>query len=127
MHAMTDRELTPVDPVKYARDERRVREEFWPKIRRNLGKITFVEEALAAYYCTRDPDTPMHVKAVLLGALAYFVLPTDVIPDFIALFGFGDDATVLYAALRTVSTNITDKHRDQARQILNELPDGAPD
>src|SRR3546814_3525110 len=53
------------------------------------------EEAAAAWYCARDPETSMRVKATLLAALAYFVMPADFIPDFVAVFGFTDDATVL--------------------------------
>ncbi len=66
---------------------------------------------MAAYYCAIDRDTPLQVKAIIMGALAYFVLPTDMIPDFIAAMGFVDDAAVFYAALRVVAPHITDDHR----------------
>ena len=85
---MTGRELVPIDPESYARDKARVEQGFWNKVRRTLGHVPFVEEAVAAYYCAMDPQTPLQVKAILIGALAYFVVPTDMIPDFIAWFGF---------------------------------------
>jgi uncharacterized membrane protein YkvA (DUF1232 family) len=59
------------------------------------------------------------VKAVLLAALAYFVVPVDVIPDFVAGFGFTDDAAVLALALSLVAGNLTDIHRKRARQALH--------
>jgi uncharacterized membrane protein YkvA (DUF1232 family) len=113
-------EVTVYSPRKFERDRARVNHGFWPKIRRVARRIPFVHELLAAYYATLDPKTPLQVKAVLMGALAYFVLPVDVIPDFIAGFGFTDDATVLYAAIRSVSRYITDDHRTRAKETLNK-------
>lgn len=126
---MTSQDLVPVEPRRYARDEKRVERGFWPKVRKLLGRVPFLDDAVAAYFCARDPETPLQVKAVLLGALAYFVLPTDMVPDFIAWLGFTDDAVVLAAAIRTVAPAITDRHKAQARQALaRETPpeDAAP-
>lgn len=117
------RELVPGDPEDLARDQARVERGFWDKVRRTLGRVPFLEEAVAAFFCARDPATPLQVKAVLIGALAYFVIPTDLIPDFIAALGFVDDAAVLYAALKTVAPHITADHRAQARAALDRLAD----
>ncbi len=113
------RELAPYDPEAYAEDRDRVETGFWAKVRKTLGQVPFVEEAVAAYYCAIDRDTPLQVKAIIMGALAYFVLPTDLIPDFIAAMGFVDDAAVFYAALRVVAPHIKDRHRDRARETLD--------
>ena len=113
------REVTLYDPRKFERDRARVNNGFWPKVRRVARRIPFLDHLLAAYYCTLDPKTPIQAKAVLMGALAYFVLPVDVIPDFIAGFGFTDDATVLYAAIRSVGKYIRDEHRERAKQLLD--------
>ncbi len=115
------RELVSGDPEALARDRARVERGFWDKVRRTLGRVPFLEEAVAAYFCARDPATPLQVKAVLIGALAYFVIPIDLIPDFIAALGFADDAAVLYAALKTVAPHITTDHREQARATLDRL------
>ena len=121
---MTGRDLVPIDPKRYARDKARVERGFWRKVRWTLGHVPFVEEAVAAYYCALDPRTPVQVKAVLLAALAYFVVPADMIPDFIAGVGFTDDATVLAAAVAIVAPAITERHRDKARNALRpEGPD----
>ena len=79
------------------------------------------EDLLAAYYCAFDRDTPLHVKGALVGALAYFVLPMDAIPDVLPVIGFTDDAAVLAATLKLVSDHITPLHRDAAREKLTEL------
>ena len=100
------------------RDEARVRRGFWPKVRRVAAKLPFAEDLLAAYYCAFDRQTPLQVKAALLGALAYFVLPADVMPDILPLLGYTDDALVLVTALRMVSGHIRDEHREAARQAL---------
>ena len=81
------------------RDEERVRRGFWPKVQRVAAKLPFAEDLLAAYYCAFDRQTPLQVKAALLGALAYFVLPADAMPDILPLLGYTDDALVLVTAL----------------------------
>lgn len=99
--------------------ERVVREGFVAKLRRTLGRVPFAEEACAAYYCAIDPATPARVRAILIGALAYFVVPTDALPDFIAVLGFTDDATVFLLAVQAVSGHIRDSHRARARTLLD--------
>jgi uncharacterized membrane protein YkvA (DUF1232 family) len=101
-----------------ARDEARVRRGFWRKAQRVASGLPFAEDLLAAYYCAFDRNTPLSVKAALLGALAYFVLPFDFIPDMLPFVGYTDDAAVLAAAIKLVSSNITDDHRAAARDAL---------
>jgi uncharacterized membrane protein YkvA (DUF1232 family) len=100
------------------RDEARVRRGFWPKAKRVAARLPFAEDLLAAYYAAFDRGTPMQVKAALVGALAYFVLPADAMPDILPLLGYTDDALVLVTALRMVSGHIRDEHREAARQAL---------
>jgi uncharacterized membrane protein YkvA (DUF1232 family) len=120
---MTGRDLTLHELETLKRDRRRTEDGFWRKVRRHAGRIPFVDEALAAYYCAVDPATPLGVKAVLYGALAYFVLPIDIIPDWIAGLGFTDDAAVLAAAVRSILPHIKDHHRDAARDAIARLAD----
>ena len=103
------------------RNERRVRKGFFRTLARAAGQIPFAEELVAAYYCALDPRTPPRVRGVLLGALAYFVLPLDALPDFIAVFGFSDDIAVLTAVLGTLRSNIAERHRAAARRKLDEI------
>ncbi len=106
------------------RDTRRVERGFWPKLRRTIGLIPFTDDLLAAYYCATDRTTPVYVKAVLLSALAYFVVPTDLIPDFIAAFGYTDDATVLAVAITAVRRHIGPAHRARAAAYLERTEAG---
>jgi uncharacterized membrane protein YkvA (DUF1232 family) len=116
-----------INPDRFARDEARVEAGFWDKLRRVIGRVPFLEDAVGAYFCARDPDTPLQVKAILIGALAYFVVPVDMIPDFIAGLGFTDDAVVLYAAVRSVAPHIKAGHRAEARRMLKKLAGEAGD
>jgi uncharacterized membrane protein YkvA (DUF1232 family) len=104
--------------ARLAEDPARVRKEFWKKLKRVAAKLPFVEDLLAAYYCAFDRQTPRHVQAALLGALAYFILPFDFMPDLMPVLGFTDDAAVLATALRMVASNIKPVHRDAARAAL---------
>ncbi|MEK9672179.1 MAG: YkvA family protein [Rhodospirillaceae bacterium] len=96
------------------------------KVRQTMGRVPFAADAMAAFFCARDPMTPKHVKAAVMGALAYFILPLDAVPDFIAGLGYTDDATVFYAAWRLLQPHLTDRHRAEARHFL-EQPDGGQD
>lgn len=99
-------------------NQRMVAEGFWPKFRRVAVHLPFAEDLLAAYYAAMDPATPNRVRAVLIGALAYFVMPADMIPDVIAGLGFTDDAAVLTAALGALAEHIRPGHRERARLTL---------
>ena len=99
----------------------RVRKGFWPKLRSTASRIPFAGQALAAWYATQDPQTPMAAKGVMLGALAYFVMPVDAIPDIFAGIGYTDDAAVITAVLAMVGANIKRRHRDLAEDAVQRL------
>jgi len=103
---------------KPAEDRESVRRRFWIKFKRVVAQLPFAEDLLAAYYCAFDRQTPRHVQATLLGAIAYFILPFDFIPDMLPVLGFTDDAAVLATAIRMVATHIKPEHRDAARAAL---------
>jgi uncharacterized membrane protein YkvA (DUF1232 family) len=98
-----------------------LRSSFWRKARRVAAQIPFAEDLLTAYYCAFDRNTPLQVKATLVAAIAYFVLPTDAIPDVMPVLGFTDDAAVLAAAINLVAAYILPVHRDAARNALARL------
>jgi uncharacterized membrane protein YkvA (DUF1232 family) len=110
----------------FAERERRVRRDFWAKLKRFAGQVPFVEDIVAGYFCALDPATPMRVRGMLLAAIAYFILPFDIVPDLIAGLGFADDAALVTAVLALVSSHITPTHRAAAARALDkELPRGA--
>jgi uncharacterized membrane protein YkvA (DUF1232 family) len=105
---------------RFARDEETVRRDFWVKARSAAARIPFAGDLLAAYYCAFDRDTPIQLKAALVGALAYFILPFDAVPDALLVLGFADDAAVLATALKLVSGHMKPEHHDAARRTLEE-------
>ena len=109
---------------RLARDRDGVRRRFWNKLKKVASGLPFVEDLLAAYYCAFDKETPRHVQVALLGALAYFILPFDFIPDMLPVLGFTDDAAVLATAIRLVANHITPEHREAARAALKRGIDG---
>ena len=94
---------------------------FWPKVRRFARRIPFAGDAVALWFAARDHDTPYTSKALIMASLAYFVIPTDVLPDIFAGIGFTDDAAVIAAALALVRRTIKPGHRDAARAFLDRI------
>lgn len=107
-------------------DDETLRRSFWRKLTAVAARIPFAEDLLAAYYCAFDRTTPLAVKATLVGAIAYFVLPIDAIPDVMPILGFTDDAAVLTTALRLVASHVTPEHRTLAQEKLRAMMESAP-
>jgi uncharacterized membrane protein YkvA (DUF1232 family) len=101
-----------------ARDEAGVVADFWDRFWRFGRKLPFAEELVAACVCATDPATPARVRLMLLAALAYFVMPIDMVPDFLPLMGYTDDAAMLAATIATVGAHMTGAHRERAREIM---------
>ena len=102
-----------------------LRHKFWRKLGSVAARIPFAEDLLTAYYCAFDRATPLHVKGTLVGAIAYFVLPFDVIPDFLPVLGFTDDAAVLATAIRLVASHMLPEHREAAKAKLASVVSSA--
>lgn len=95
---------------------------FWKKLK-NVAKFLgegLIGKLLMLYYCWCDPRTPFWAKAVIAGAIAYFISPVDAIPDFIPGVGYLDDAGVIASAIGTLGAHITDEHQEQAKQKTRE-------
>jgi len=94
-------------------------ERFWRKATRHASAAgrQALEKALWLYYAAKNPATPKWARRVIYGALGYFVLPLDAIPDLAPLMGYTDDLSVMAAALATVAYYINDdvKHQASAR------------
>lgn len=109
----------PADPARLKLEEGRLKRRFWRKLKKALTYIPWAETLIAAFFAAVDPRTPLGAKATLLGALGYFMLPLDAIPDILGALGYGDDLAVLLAAIRAVESSITDRHRERARAWLD--------
>ena len=110
--------LLPGDEAENKTREEKVKAKFWVTVKKAAGRVPFMEDVVAAYYCAMDTNTPARTRGILLAALAYFVLPTDLIPDFLAGFGFSDDVAVLTAALAALKSGLQPVHYTAARKAL---------
>jgi len=92
----------------------------WAKITKHYKKAgkRLIEIAITLYYSLRDSDTPKWAKIKIIGALGYFILPVDIVPDFVPIAGYVDDIAVITVALATVAIYIKDEHKNKAKQIL---------
>ncbi len=95
-------------------------DDFWDKAKKFAKKAgeSVLEPALKMYYAAKDDDTPVWAKTTIFGALGYFILPIDAIPDVLPGVGFTDDLAVLAAAVAAVAAHIKDAHVDEARETL---------
>jgi uncharacterized membrane protein YkvA (DUF1232 family) len=106
---------------RFAGDEGDLRRRIWRKLKREAANIPFVEDALTAHYCAFDSHTPLYVKLELVGAVVYFLVPDDLIPDSIPVLGVADDAVVLAGAMKMFASHIKPEHRDAARLTLERM------
>lgn len=90
----------------------------WSKAKKTLGKVPFVPDAIAMYFCSMDSSTPLSARISAFSALAYFIFPVDVLPDFIPVAGYVDDGAAIVAVVKIISPYITDEHRRKAEDFL---------
>ena len=102
---------------------------FWSKARRyaRVAGYELMEKALWLYYATQASGTPAWAKSVIYGALAYFVLPMDALPDLLPVAGFTDDLGALAAALVSVAPYIDDEVRRRADATLSKWFGAGPE
>jgi uncharacterized membrane protein YkvA (DUF1232 family) len=106
---------------RIASDEASLRRKLWRRILAEAASLPFLEDILTAHYCAFDRKTPLYVKVILVGAIVYFVMPDDLIPDSLSLIGLADDAAVLGGAFKVVSSHIKPEHREAAQLMLARL------
>ena len=94
----------------------------WRKIGRyalHVGR-SLITKTLWLYYAAQDPATPGWAKTVIYGALAYFIMPLDAIPDITPVAGFTDDLGALAAAVATVAAYITEDVKAKAEKKIRD-------
>ena len=81
----------------------------WKKVKSVAKKagIKTIYMVSLLHYVLKSPDVPLEDKAKIYGALGYFILPIDLIPDFIPAVGYSDDVAALAFALHAVWKNVT--------------------
>ncbi len=111
----------PADPARLKLEQPRLAKRFWRKLKHTASYLPGAETFLAGFYAAVDPKTPTTAKAVLFGALGYFVVPVDFIPDIFGAMGYGDDVAVIFAAIKAVESSMTEAHRRLASAWLEKL------
>lgn len=92
-------------------------DKFWDKLKK-FGKkagSSVVYAVLLLYYTLQKPEVPKKTKAVIIGALGYFILPVDLLPDMMLGVGFTDDLGALGIALFQVAMYIDDDIKMKAK------------
>ena len=99
---------------------------FFKKLRNFAAKAgkDLILKVLILYYASKEPGCPAWAKAAIYGALGYFVLPTDVIPDFIPGIGYTDDLAILAGALCKIAMYITPKVKEAAKRKMQDWFEG---
>lgn len=82
--------------------------------------IKVIYYVLLLYYVLMDENTPWEQKGIIIGALGYFILPIDLIPDFIPVAGYADDIAALTACIKAVMDSITPSVKQKAVQKLTD-------
>lgn len=90
----------------------------WDKVAKTARKAgeKVIYAALLPYYVLQDKNTPLKHKATILGALGYFILPLDLLPDMLPFVGFADDLAALTACIKTIYNNITPEIQKKAEE-----------
>ncbi len=100
----------PEEKVKY------IEENLWEKLERAGKKISFAKDVLALFNYMRDPAVSWHRKAIVIGALVYFISPIDAIPDIAPLVGYLDDLGVITALLKFLGSELIPYYQSGYRE-----------
>ncbi len=84
-----------------------------------LSGLKVVYPVLLLYFVMKDKNVDLKTKAIVVGALGYFILPTDAIFDLTPILGYTDDFGVLMYALNQISASITPEIRQKAKEQLS--------
>lgn len=96
----------------------------WRKVERVAKKVgaTVIRPVFLLYYLLHDKNVPVNHKAYIVGALGYFILPFDLLPEAVlSVLGFTDDVAVMALVLRLVKDSITPEIRAKADLKVAEL------
>ena len=105
-----------MNPVQAVQD---IRSRFIGGARRLIGKVPFLRDAVAMYFCMCDRNTPLWAKAEIAAALGYLLMPRDAVPDPTPLLGFTDDAGAIGIALKQIQGSMCDHHYQLADRFFN--------
>lgn len=87
---------------------------------KRLGRA-LLKKVFELGYAFLSPDTPAWARAVIIGALGYFISPADAVPDLIPGVGYVDDAGVITSALVAVASSVTDAVEARANEAVDNI------
>ena len=80
-----------------------------------------VYNVLILYYVMMAPGVPLGIKTAIVGALAYVIVPIDLIPDFIPVAGYSDDMAAIVSAVGMVADLITPDIKRKAADKVRDI------
>ena len=126
--SFNQKDLREEDLAKYASNYNEG--DLFSTIKKYAKKIggEVIYKALQLFYVLQKPNIPLKAKATIIGALGYLISPIDIIPDFIPVLGFSDDAAAVAVALAVVSAYIDEEVNAKAKAKFDSIfGDGAYD
>ncbi|MFH1528243.1 MAG: YkvA family protein [Bacteroidota bacterium] len=109
---LEDFDLDFDSPQKVEKGARLVEERLWVKLEKFGKKLSFARDVLALYQYLIDSRVSWHRKSIVVGALVYFIVPLDVIPDIAPFFGYLDDLGVITAVLKFLGSELIPYYED---------------
>lgn len=97
---------------------------FWEKVLRIAKKVgaTVLCPVFQLYYMLQSEQVPVKHKAYIVGALGYFILPFDLIPEgLFSLVGYTDDVAIMTFILSIVKESLTPEIKAKADKKVMEL------
>ena len=93
---------------------------FWDKIKEVAKKIGLktTSYALILYYVLQKKEVPFKDKMLITGCLGYFILPIDLIPDFIPIAGYTDDVAGMIFAIKKCMDYVDDEIKQNVSSKL---------
>lgn len=91
---------------------------FWDKVKNNFKVVgrEITEKSLTLYYTLQKPELPVKAKMTIYGAIGYFIMPLDLMPDITPVLGYTDDMAILVASLAVVAMHIDDNILNRAKE-----------
>jgi uncharacterized membrane protein YkvA (DUF1232 family) len=91
---------------EFNKDKNYIEENLWEKVEKTGKKISFAKDILALFSYMTDSNVPWYRKSIVVGALLYFILPIDAVPDLLPLVGYLDDLGVIAAVIKFMGSEI---------------------
>ena len=97
--------------------------ELWEKIKTyalKAGRVA-TKPILTFYHVMRDSETTTLEKALIYGAIAYIVIPADLLPrKVLGFLGILDDAAVIAYVYKKISNKITAEITNKVEDTLDQ-------